>query len=472
MQPTTRPSPPPPKSVKSPKSPHERQPRTKRRVLVAHACRNGPCRYLVQAVILAFLFCALGLMGYSLHLRLYSTKLASMSSSPSHSHNADGSRALLASLNAVAHPPPPSLVPLTAVKNRSLLLFSVMRDYNSRFAGTAADEYARYTLALTSWLSLSTMVASAAARGEYSVGRLDVVLFVDSVESCVHVKGTWPSVVCRVSGTLRNGSSNDSGGSDGCMHKLSDTSRPYLHCIWRHIADHVRSSARHYHDIVYVNGDVILFPSLLDTLTLVHRSYPATNASYALVTRRRDASFTNLTPAALAPKLLQRTQQRFTANSSSGTGSQLHDPLGIDAFLLSSTLLPSIASAFPDFLVGSYRWDNWLLATLLRGSSFWQPVVDGTDGWVAGHDSVQSDHSRDEGRKWNDGVVKRSMGKWWQVGSVTNADMRVMRGARNGSTADGLRLEVNRDEREQVQLYRYISSKQGKEQQSTDTHKV
>ena len=468
MQPSPRPTP-APKSLKSSKSTS----RSKRRVLVAHACRNGPCRYFVQSLILAFLLCALGLMAYSLHLRLYSPKLASMSSSPSSPellHDTKETRALLASLDSAPAPPLPPLVPLAAVKNRSLLLFSVMRDYNPHFAATAAVEYARYTLSLTSWQSLSTLVA-AAKHGEYSVGRVDVVLFVDSRESCTHLSASWPSVLCRVSGSLRNESEQ----SDSCVRELSKGSRPHLNCIWRHIADHSRTSGHKYDDLLYVNGDILLFPSMLDTLTLVHRSYPAANASYAVVTRRRDASFAALTPAALTPQQLTRTQRHFTANSSdeSKSASELHDPFGIDAFLLSSAAFPSIASHFPQLLVGSSRWDNWLLATLLRDSSATRPVVDATAGWVVGHDSGPSEHDSDEGRKWNEAAVKLSMGKWWRVGTVDNADIRVAKGgAHNGSSVGGLRLEMNSDERAQVKMYRYISMKQVKEQQAAHSDKV
>ena len=460
---------PPAKALKSPKSPTEKQQRTKRRVLVAHACRNGPCRYFVQALILTFLLCAFGLMAYSLHLRLYSAHLHSMSSSPSALtlHDAEGGTA------AVPFVLPP-LAPLSAVKSRALLLFSVMRDYNPQFAVSSAAEYARYTLALTSWLSLSSIVG-ANGRSEYSVGRLDVVLFVDSTESCQYVSKTWPSVVCRVSSSLVEGGE----GTEGCMHDLPKGSRPYMHCLWRHVANHSHTSAHHYDDIVYVNGDIVLFPSLLDTLTLVHRSYPAHNQSYALVTRRRDAAFTALTAAALAPNKIAATQQLFTVNSSSssgsstGSGSQLHDPLGIDAFLLSASLFPSIAVQFPQFLVGSYRWDNWLLATLLRSSSGERPVLDGTEGWLVGHDSVASDHVADEGAEWNDGIVKQLLGKWYVAGTVDNADVRVVKGGGNGSS-NGLRLEVSGEAREQLQLYRYISAAQSKKkgQQTADTNKV
>ena len=482
MQPVLARSPPAAaaKSLWSPKSPSDRQHRGKRRVLVAHACRNGPCRVLVQALILAFLMCALGLMGYSLHLRLYSTKLASMSSSPSMDDNQpEGTRKLLASMRESADPMPSSLSPLAAVRNRSLLLFSVLRDYSPQFAAAAPVDHSHYTLALTSWLSLSNSVASAAAagsknRGPYSVGRLDVVLFVDSNESCDFVRETWPTVVCRVSGSLRNDSS---GQSTGCMHQLSTGARPYMSCIWQHIANHSRSSGRHYDDIAYVNGDILLFPSLLDTLAVVHRTYPAANASYAVITRRRDASFATLTAAALAPKQLPLTQRLFSASNASGSGSsgagdgsggsQVHGSFGIDAFLISSSLYSSIAGSFPDLLVGSPRWDNWLLATLLRDSSAARPVIDATAGWVAGHDSVQSDHEADEGRKWNEALVKRSMGKWWWLGTADNADVRLTAGggAGNGSAEAGLRLEVNSAERKELYLYRYISIKQSREQQ-------
>ena len=456
--------------------------RAKRRVLVAHACRNGPCRYFVQTLIFSFLLCALGLMAYSLHLRLYSTRLASASAQP---HSADATpvqtdteatRALLAVMHASASTPVPTLLaPLADVSNRSLLLFSVLPDLSPDYAAASAANYARYTAALTSWLSLSTLASAAvaassesSAQSEWSVARLDVAVFVDSAASCDHVKATYGDAVhCVVSSSLVDAL----GQADGCVRALSHGSRPYMHCVWQYVANHSTSGSRQYDDILYVNGDILLFPSLLDTLTVVHRTFPASNSSYTLITQRRDAAIAALAPSALSPQQLLRTQQLFAPNASSGgeAAVQLHDSYGIDCFLLSSALFYSVAPRFPALLVGSHRWDNWLLASLLRDSNSQRPVIDGTHGWVVGHDSAVAARASDDGGKWNEVVVKRSMGKWWRVGSVDNADVRVVAssGAGNGSSVGGLKLEVNGAEREQVQLYRYVTARQSRAQQST-----
>ena len=216
------------------------------------------------------------------------------------------------------------------------------------------------------------------------------------------------------------------------------------------------------------------FPHCSRTLTVVHRSYPAPNASYAVVTRRRDASFASLAASALTPLHLPHTQHHFTSNGSSS----MHDSFGIDAFLLSSTLFHTVAAYFPPFLVGAYRWDNWLMADMLRASSAQQPVVDATDGWVAGHDSVQSEHRANEGAAWNDELVRQLMGAWWRVGNVDNADLRVVAVTKSGSggggtdgahssagSDSGLSLEVSDKERRHLQMYRYMVAKQSKQQQ-------
>ena len=87
----------------------DRQHRTsKRRVLVASACRHGPCRLFFQALIVAFLLCALGLVAYSLHIRLYSAplKLRQLVVVSSSAHS------VLPPLPA-ALPPPPSPSPFS-----------------------------------------------------------------------------------------------------------------------------------------------------------------------------------------------------------------------------------------------------------------------------------------------------------------------------------------------------------------------
>ena len=338
--------------------------------------------------------------------------------------------------------PLPLPPPLSAVGSRSVLLFAILRDYNEQFAALHPDEFDRYKLAITSWLSLAALVTSSAS---YSVGLVDIVLFVDAGESCAYMAQERLTVQCQAL-------SND----ERCVHPLpSGATRPYMHCVWESIATHVSSSnGGQYSDYLFVNGDILLFPSMLSALSLVHRTYPASNASYSLVTRRRDKSFAGLTAAALTPERLAETERSFT------TSSTLHDSFGIDVFLLSASLFPSIASRFPAFLIGVYRWDNWLLAELLRSSSVWSPVVDASEVVVAGHDSLLSDHLNDVGREWNDNIAKRLLGQAYRTGNTDNADIRIIAAAETNEAVDvsaagsDWRLQVNVDERMQLHAFR------------------
>ena len=340
-------------------------------------------------------------------------------------------------------PPPPPLA-VSAVGSRSVLLFAILRDYNKQFEASHSDEFERYKLAITSWLSLATMAAS--QHSTHSVGLVDIVLFVDTAESCAYMAQERLTVQCEALSS-----------EERCVHRLpSGSTRPYMHCVWESVA--ARSSSSRgglYSDYLFVNGDILLFPSLLSALSLVHRTYPATNISYSLVTRRRDKSFAGLTPAALSVERLAETERSFTA------GSTLHDSFGIDVFLLSAALFPAIADRFPAFLIGVYRWDNWLLAELLRSSSVWSPVVDGSAVVVAGHDSLLSDHLNDAGREWNDNIAKRLLGQAYRTGNADNADVRIA--AAEPTEADqatirveaAWRLHVNVDERMQLNAFRH-----------------
>ena len=334
--------------------------------------------------------------------------------------------------------PPP--LPASAVGNRSVLLFAVLRDYNAEFAAAHADEFARYRLALTSWLSLAAL-AAASASAAHSVGALDVLLFVDSAESCAYMAGERLAVQCEALS-----------GDERCVHRLpSGSTRPYMHCVWESVAARELSSGGgRYSDYLFVNGDILLFPSLLPALSLLHRTYPAADAAYALVTRRRDKSLADLTTAALTPQQLADTERSFSA------GSVLHDAYGIDVFLLSAALFPAVADRFPAFLIGVYRWDNWLLAELLRASSAWQPVVDASRCVVAGHDSLLSDHLNDAGREWNDDIAKRLLGQAYRIGNADNADARIVpvEAAEAGEGGVEWRVQLNLDERMQLHAFR------------------
>ena len=336
--------------------------------------------------------------------------------------------------------PPPLAV--SAVGNRSVLLFAILRDFNEQFAGLHADENNRYQLAITSWLSLATLAASSQS---YSVGLVDIVLFVDSAESCAHMADERLAVQCEALSV-----------DERCVYRLpSGSTRPFMHCVWESVAArHSSSNGGRYSDYLFVNGDILLFPSLLSALSLVHRTYPASNASYSLVIRRRDKSFAGLTTAALSPEQLADTEQSFT------TDSVLHDSFGIDVFLLSAAVFPAIVDRFPAFLIGVYRWDNWLLAELLRPSSVWSPVVDGSEVVVVGHDSLLSDHLNDAGREWNDNIAKRLLGQAYRTGNTDNADVRIVSTRAPGSadaTVNGAswRLQLNVDERMQLHSFRH-----------------
>ena len=335
--------------------------------------------------------------------------------------------------------PPP--LPAAAVGNRSLLLFAILRDYNEQFAALHSDEFNRYKLAITSWLSLASL---AAASSSHSVGVVDIVLFVDAAESCAYMARERLAVQCEALSS-----------DERCLHRLSSSStRPYMHCVWESVAARDSSSTGgQYSDYLFVNGDILLFSSLLSALSLVHRTYPESNASYSLISRRRDKSFAGLTTDKVTPERLAETERSFMA------GSTLHDSFGIDVFLLSAALFPAIADRFPAFLIGVYRWDNWLLAELLRSSSVWSPVVDGSEVVVVGHDSLLSDHLNDAGREWNDNIAKQLLGQAYRTGNADNADIRIRLvtnfEAANAAQADvAWRLQVNVDERMQLHAFR------------------
>ena len=299
---------------------------------------------------------------------------------------------------------PPASLPHTA------LLFSIFRDYNPAFAAAHPAEQHRYTLALTSWLTLASSLPSPSL----SLHSLSVHVFVDSSSSCDHLRVLGVDVACHV---LQ------------CAH--AEFERPLMDCVWQLIGN--ASTAD---DVVFVNGDIVLFPSFLSTLALLHSRYDG--QPYAAVARRHDLSFTPLTATDVSPQAIAHTEAAFLNRST------LHDAFGIDVFVVAGARFAELSATFPPFLVGVYRWDNWVLAALLRTSSVSAPVVDVTGTMTVGHDDVVSDHLRDDGREYNDDLVKAELGRWYRVGNIDNADVLVVGGEFRLNTADRTALHVFR----------------------------
>jgi len=147
---------------------------------------------------------------------------------------------------------------------------------------------------------------------------------------------------------------------------------PTLDCIFETILHHVAFGHNHNDMIIYTNGDLV-FPAskLLAVLSFVY-CHPDTSdeKDAILVGQRRDTPVMD-DDGTDGNKLLE--DGLLTANNfqhffhQALTTSVLHADFGVDYFILPARVLSSLVSTkgFPPFLVGRYRWDNWLLASLI-----------------------------------------------------------------------------------------------------------
>jgi hypothetical protein len=128
--------------------------------------------------------------------------------------------------------------------------------------------------------------------------------------------------------------------------------------------------------LVYVNGDILLLPNILQATHQIASALSA-EQSFLLIGQRWDLDVKELLEFSHGWE--RRLQQCVSENG------QLHAPAGSDYFVF-----PRYAfSEMPDFAIGRAGWDNWMIYHALKRG--W-PVIDGTPSLMVIHQSHDYSH--------------------------------------------------------------------------------
>ncbi|CAF1937112.1 unnamed protein product [Rotaria magnacalcarata] len=218
----------------------------------------------------------------------------------------------------------------------------------------------------------------------------NILLFVDHETSCSFLKTEYPNITCYNFASLK------------CLH--STYKRPYINCAFDIAQQQKQTSI-----LVFVNGDIMLHNSISHTISFVN----ANMHEFFLVGCRRDYE--------MSPSLNYSDSEKTLQNGLNH--SQIHSTTGIDfiAFKINTSV------RMPPFLVGVYRWDNWLLSEILLRTNI--TVIDVTQSIFVIHQQRKNlegekpePHSLRRGAVYNDVLVKNISGEDYKVGFINNAN--------------------------------------------------
>jgi len=151
-----------------------------------------------------------------------------------------------------------------------------------------------------------------------------------------------------------------------CVH--STVHKPTMGCIFRQIRSLVHADV-----FVFVNGDIILFDSLISAIHTIDRDL----SEYVMVGRRWDVTYA-------VSKLIENKSNRAALELRTRATGKLHGDYGLDYFVMKREHIPV---DLPEFVSGAWKWDNTLLSIfMIRGI----PVVDGTAVVTALHQGLNS----------------------------------------------------------------------------------
>ena len=198
----------------------------------------------------------------------------------------------------------------------------------------------------------------------------------------------------------------------------------------------------------FVNGDIVLSPDVKKLVTKIASEFK----KYLVVSRRTDTHLPEyLIDAYIAnyhararsdadgskftPAIAVDTQghpHTVTDNVESAIAyahenAVLHSEFGIDLFLYPKSTFQWMFPAFPPFLAGVYRWDNYFLTKMILHPEV--ATVDASQFGLLIHQQVDGgkDHSKRSGAPINDALVKQHLGSVYKLGHINNVDY-ILRG--------------------------------------------
>ena len=221
-------------------------------------------------------------------------------------------------------------------------------------------------------------------------GVAQVIILVEDSQSCASIPKELSLNIKCVALELR------------CRH--ATLIKPTMGCIFHQLRAVATTEV-----LVFVNSDIVLFDGLM---AAVH-TLKSTLKRYVIVGRRLDVQHD--VRVDVQNRLAHLALERNALHSGI-----LHGDYGLDYFVMKTEHLPT---DFPEFLIGTWRWDNTLLALLMsRGFD----ILDGTSVITALHQGLNSaqkaDHTRRVGAEYNDELAYRYMRRAYLVGRVDAAD--------------------------------------------------
>ncbi len=282
-------------------------------------------------------------------------------------------------------PPAPAVdVAVLTPTGTPYTIISLLHDMNAQYEAEHRDGYIFQFNAIRSWLRL--------------VPSTHIFLYMDTQESCDHLIGlvaAFKGIRCQ---------------PVPCVN--DDYKRPRLDCLFNHANENAVTDI-----IAFVNGDIVLDPYLNAVLDTVYKKY---DEHFSLVSRRTDTQIDLLTMDAWYASINDVDHTDAVIRYSAEHGG-IHSEWGIDLFVYTRTVFASLD--FPPFLAGVYRWDNWLLTTLILNDDI--NVVDATQKGLVIHqqsDVKGEEHSKRTGSDFNDRIVKQKVGSLYKIGHILNAN--------------------------------------------------
>ena len=218
----------------------------------------------------------------------------------------------------------------------------------------------------------------------------NIIVFVDDESSCVYIKNIYRNLSCQTFSKKE------------CFH--DSYHRPYLSCAFDFVEEHRQTSIS-----IFVNGDIMLDQSVFHSISFIHQR----QQQFFIVGCRRDFTISSIHNHSNSQQILNDALNH----------SQIHSTTGID--LIAYRINSKIRMA--RFLVGVYRWDNWLLSEILLRTNV--NVIDITQSAVIIHqqqpiaqDKQVIHHSQRHGAIYNDQLTKNLSNVDYKLGFIHNAN--------------------------------------------------
>eukprot|EP00276_Gloeochaete_wittrockiana_P003736 CAMPEP_0184666052 /NCGR_PEP_ID=MMETSP0308-20130426/59860_1 /TAXON_ID=38269 /ORGANISM="Gloeochaete witrockiana, Strain SAG 46.84" /LENGTH=948 /DNA_ID=CAMNT_0027110431 /DNA_START=288 /DNA_END=3134 /DNA_ORIENTATION=+ len=260
-----------------------------------------------------------------------------------------------------------------------ITVFTTVRDMNVEDLQLPPDNSLRLAAtkqmnALRSWTSV--------------LSRQSVLVLADSRPTCKFITSELPGIRCFV---------------HACTHP--EFQLPKLDCIFISASERIQTDV-----VAYINADLLIFD---DFPAIMERVFIRGRQEALVVAQRTDIAWTNATEFQFHT-LSERQRLRSWVQANG----ELHSDYGADFFVFRKSLFSLLR--FPPLLVGTWRWDNWLLAECIVRKDM--RVIDASNVLNVVHQGTSdvSSHRR-LGSSYSDELVKKLIGSRYRIGRISFA---------------------------------------------------